>query len=184
MEQSIVLNRIDTRFKEEVESLSGQKLSNCYQCGKCSAGCPIAYSLESPPHKIMRMVQAGLKDKALSSPGIWRCLSCVTCTARCPKEVDLANVMNTLRGMAKKNGTAKKERITMFEEMFLNSIRKHGRLFEMGTILHFNVKTYQPFQDIDLFHPLLQREKINFTPKVVRGYREIERIFQIFKDGE
>ena len=84
-------------FLEETEAASGQKVRICYQCGKCSAGCPVGFAMDLLPNQVMRLIQLGLKDEALSCSTIWLCASCMTCMARCPKGVDLAKVMEALR---------------------------------------------------------------------------------------
>ncbi len=180
MDDTLKLNRLDGKFVKEVERLAGQKLNDCYQCGKCTAGCPIAASVEYPPHRVMRMAQLGLKQRVLYCPTIWLCLSCVTCTARCPKGVDLTSVMNALRELAIKEGIshAQHSKIKLFEKLFLHSIKAHGRLYEMGTLARFNLLTFQPFQDAQLLLPLLQKGKLSFTPKNIHGKKEIEYIFK------
>lgn len=86
----------------KVEELSGENLYSCYQCGKCSGGCPAISSMDILPNQIIKLLQLGryqarLSDEALKSKTIWICASCFTCTARCPKGVDLAKVMEALR---------------------------------------------------------------------------------------
>ena len=60
-------------FIEKVEALSKQDLLACYQCGKCSAGCPMAKYMDILPHQIIRFAQLGLKDELLASEAIWMC---------------------------------------------------------------------------------------------------------------
>ena len=81
----------------KIEELSGENLYACYQCGKCSAGCPAISSMDILPNQIIKLLQVGYTDDALKSKTIWICASCFTCTARCPKGVDLAKVMEALR---------------------------------------------------------------------------------------
>ena len=185
MNHTLKLNQLDTKFIQQVERASGQQLSHCYQCGKCTAGCPIAHSVEFPPHKIIRMAQLGLKEPVLSSPTIWLCLSCVTCTARCPQGVDLASIMDVLRELAIQEGVAatEKQKIKLFERLFLDSLRHHGRLYEMGTLMQFNLRSLQPFQDIDLLPPLLIKGKLRLTPKNIKDVEQIQRIFKNSKAG-
>ena len=83
-----------------VEEISGEDLSACYQCGKCSAGCPAAGSMDMLPSQIIRLIQIGLVEDALSCETIWLCAACQTCYARCPKGVDLTRVMEALRELA------------------------------------------------------------------------------------
>ena len=82
---------------ERVEEYSGQDVLACYQCGKCSAGCPMISSLDFLPNQVIRLVQLGRVQEVVNSKTIWMCASCYTCSERCPKGVDLAKVMEALR---------------------------------------------------------------------------------------
>ena len=84
-------------FVEKVESLSNQELLACYQCGKCSAGCPMAKYMDILPHQIIRFAQLGLKEELLACEAIWMCVSCLTCNTRCPKGVRIAEVIEAVR---------------------------------------------------------------------------------------
>jgi hypothetical protein len=57
----------DCAFLQEVEKKSGQKISACFQCEKCSNGCPVTFAMDIVPHKILRLVNLGLKDQVLRS---------------------------------------------------------------------------------------------------------------------
>ena len=87
-------------FVADVEGASGEDLSRCYYCLKCSAGCPSALAMPYQPAQMVRMVQLGLKDQLLESPSIWYCLHCETCGARCPNEISIARLTQALRQMA------------------------------------------------------------------------------------
>ena len=88
---------VQGEFVKRVAELSGQNLNLCYQCGKCSAGCPMSFAMDLLPNQIMRLVQLGLEDDIGKSRTIWLCASCLTCTVRCPKGVDISRVMEALR---------------------------------------------------------------------------------------
>lgn len=90
-------NKINNSIIKKIEEISGQNVLSCYQCGKCSAGCPMITLMDLLPNQIIRLVQLGQIDDVIDSKTIWLCASCFTCTARCPKGVDLAKVMEALR---------------------------------------------------------------------------------------
>jgi heterodisulfide reductase subunit C len=83
-------------FVRQVETISGQNLMACNQCGKCSSGCPVAFSMDILPSQVIRMGQLGL-DEILDSQTIWTCAACLTCVARCPKGIDLPRIMEAMR---------------------------------------------------------------------------------------
>ncbi|MDD5467169.1 MAG: 4Fe-4S dicluster domain-containing protein [Anaerolineales bacterium] len=85
-------------FVQEIEKASGQSLLACNQCGKCSAGCPVAFSMDILPNQVIRMAQLGIVD-VLDSQTIWTCAACLTCVSRCPKGIDLPRVMEAMRLM-------------------------------------------------------------------------------------
>lgn len=92
--------RIRNEFVKKIEELSGQDLSHCYQCGRCSGGCPSAPFMDFLPNQVMRLAQIGMKEEVLNCRTIWLCASCFTCLIRCPKGVDLAKVMEAIRQMS------------------------------------------------------------------------------------
>lgn len=91
---------LDFDFKVAVEKSSGEDLSRCYYCLKCTAGCPSAPAMPYGPAQMVRMVQLGLKDELLETPSIWFCLHCETCGARCPNEISIARLTQALRQLA------------------------------------------------------------------------------------
>jgi heterodisulfide reductase subunit C len=97
MRINITRRKIKDPFVAKVEELSGQNLLLCYQCGKCSAGCPVASDMDILPNQIIRFAQLGLKDELLRSKSLWICASCMTCNVRCPKGINVAEVIEALR---------------------------------------------------------------------------------------
>jgi heterodisulfide reductase subunit C len=78
---------IDPKFKYKISKIPGaEKIMLCFQCGTCTADCPIArFSDIYRPRKLMRMTQLGMKDRVLSSEALWLCAACFTCVDHCPK---------------------------------------------------------------------------------------------------
>ncbi len=97
MRINISKRKIKDPFVGKVEELSGQNLLACYQCGKCSAGCPAIAEMDILPNQIIRYAQLGFKDELMRSKSIWICASCFTCNARCPKGINIAEVIEAMR---------------------------------------------------------------------------------------
>lgn len=167
-------------FLKAVEGISGEKVSHCYQCGKCSAGCPIAYEMEYTPNQIIRMVQLGMEKAVLSSNTMWLCASCLTCTVRCPREIDIAEIMDALRRLAyrKKIPCPKEVVIPLFNKIFLKDIELYGRLFEMGLIGMFNFLSGNFFKDMAQAPKMLLKGKISLWPRRARNLEEVRDIFK------
>ncbi|NPV14227.1 heterodisulfide reductase [candidate division WOR-3 bacterium] len=91
------MNRTPEELVREIETLSGQRIADCYQCGCCSAGCPIGTAMEPPPSKAIRLLQLGRVEELLQSEGIWLCASCLVCGTRCPRGVDYARIAEACR---------------------------------------------------------------------------------------
>ncbi len=85
------------QFIHEMKENTGQSPSQCYQCAKCSAGCPVVSAMDLLPHQVIRYLQLGLLDELLESRTPWICASCFTCAARCPRDIDLARMMEGVR---------------------------------------------------------------------------------------
>jgi heterodisulfide reductase subunit C len=102
---NISSSRLSAPFVAKLEKISGQNLLACYQCGKCSAGCPMAPHMDALPNQIIRLAQLGMKEKLLATRSIWVCVSCMTCNSRCPKDIRIAEVFEALREMVLRDGS-------------------------------------------------------------------------------
>ena len=121
----------NSSFRKQVEEKSGEKVSACYQCEKCTNGCPVAFAMDIVPHKLIYCVQLGLRDEVLNSDTIWVCASCETCTTRCPNGIDIAHIMDSLRQISQSEGIkASQEQVPIFHNAFLSSVRRFGRVHE------------------------------------------------------
>ena len=87
----------DKDLTRRIEEISDQKLSDCYQCGRCTAGCPFAEFMAVPPYQVIRFMQLGLKADLFKTQGPWFCAACLVCQARCPRGVDIPRLMEAVR---------------------------------------------------------------------------------------
>ncbi|MBA1333007.1 disulfide reductase [Candidatus Endoriftia persephone str. Guaymas] len=90
-------DKVHSGFTTKVQRLADQNLMACYQCGKCSAGCPMAAYMDIPPNQMIRLAQLGMEEDLLNCEAIWLCVSCLTCNTRCPKGVRIAELIESLR---------------------------------------------------------------------------------------
>jgi heterodisulfide reductase subunit C len=161
-----------------VEATSGQKLADCYQCAKCAAGCPLGRAVDLSPQQIVRALQLGQADLALDSRGLWMCVGCQTCVTRCPCEVDLPRVMDALRSyaLATRRPAALRE-VAVFHRVFLETVKRLGRVYEVGLIGGFNTLSGRLFDSVDLAWPMLVRRKVHPLPARIRARGEVAGIF-------
>jgi heterodisulfide reductase subunit C len=123
MKIELTRDKVHNEFTKKVELISGQNLFACYQCGNCTAGCPVSFAMEVGPHEVIRYTLLGLEEETLSVNTFWLCASCLQCTSRCPKGIDIARVMDAIRMVVLR----KKERkdhiqISEFPEGFLERV--------------------------------------------------------------
>jgi heterodisulfide reductase subunit C len=180
---------MDVDFVRKVEALAGTSVRSCFQCGKCSAGCPMATFMEHPPNRIMRLLQLGQWQRVLAGRSIWYCVSCETCTTRCPNTVDLASIMDALRKLSwDSDGASKESYVQLANKLFLQNIRTYGRQYEMRLAAVFNVKSGQFLKDLMLGPKLMAKGKLKMFHRKNKNMSEIEKIFtrieEMRKKGE
>ncbi len=172
-------------FLSEVGQASGQTLQACYQCQKCSAGCPVAYAMDLLPNQVLRHIQYDHREKVLGSKTIWICASCYACSVRCPNNIDIAKIMDTLREIAIRTGSKPGEKeVPIFHSVFLDTIKSKGRIHELSLILQFKMKTRDFFKDASLGWKMYRKGKIKLLPSKFGGGREIKEIFNSFEKGK
>ncbi len=121
--------KLDPRFKDEVSEIpGGQNIKRCFQCGTCTAGCPVREVEEKyNPRKIIWMIILGMKDMVLSNDFIWLCSECDTCQERCPQDVRIPDVMNAVKNLLVKEGHIHASLAKRAEQ-----VEKHGTLHSLS----------------------------------------------------
>ncbi len=168
-----------TSFSKEIEKACGQDVLTCYQCRKCTMGCPMAFKMEWKVNEMMRAIQLGLREAVLSADTMWWCVSCETCATRCPQGIEIVEVMDVLREKAFKEGyKIPLESMEAFHKVFLRSVEEYGRLYEMGFAMDLNVMLNKPLKDADLGPVMLGKGKLKLLPDKVKDLKSVRRLFQ------
>ena len=102
-----MVSRVNPGFRRELAALSATHLGAeedgfnaeaCYNCGQCTALCPLGYGIL--PRKLFQEVRLGLEDKVRASiPQIFSCLLCRMCEENCPQDVHITENIRILRYM-------------------------------------------------------------------------------------
>lgn len=176
-------------LKDQLEAHTGIRLSHCYQCGKCAGGCPVAEEMDVSPCQVLRLLQMGqsrLDQRVLTSEGIWLCLGCETCVTRCPQEVDLPKVMDFVRQQAVALGVAhpRSRNILAFHRSFLQSIEHTGRLYEIGLVAGYKLRTRQFMKDVALAPRMYAKGKLGLLPHLIKDRAGMRRLFKRALGGE
>jgi len=166
-------------FLREVERRSGTPVSACFQCHKCSTGCPIGPEMDLLSSQVMRLIHLGAEREVLESNTIWLCASCAACTTRCPMQIDIARVMDALRMMAVERKVALPDaRGEQFNRSFLRSVRRHGRVYELGMMIAYKLRSRDLLADADKAPKMLAKRKLSLLPKRSGSAGEVREVFR------
>ena len=150
-----------------------EKAVLCYQCGKCSAGCPAAEDMDLLPHQVMHLEQIGEGERVLKSNTIWMCAGCYTCAVRCPNDINITAVMDQLRQKAIEKGVpCPKPEVLKFHQSFLKDIARRGRVHELRLMGEYNLKMGHPFKNASLGPKMFKRGRLHILPpKAIKGFK-------------
>jgi heterodisulfide reductase subunit B len=124
---------LSTNLAETIRRECGENVFLCYQCQKCSAGCPVVEHFDLAPNQVMRAIQFGQKEMVLNSKTIWLCAMCETCATRCPHEINITKIVDVLKIMARNERIEPKiPSVPLFYQAALRGIRWFGRMYEAG----------------------------------------------------
>jgi heterodisulfide reductase subunit C len=152
-------------FAQDIEALSGQRVNLCFQCGKCSSGCPMADWMDLKPAQVVHNIRLDREQAVLSSAAIWYCLGCETCSARCPQGLEPAALMNAARILAASQSIQPRiPEATIYYRGFVDNLRWFGRIHDASLIAVARLLAGHPFDDLPLAFQLLKRGRLSAPP--------------------
>jgi heterodisulfide reductase subunit C len=165
--------------------------SACYQCRKCSCGCPLTFAMDLLPHQVIQLALLGQEEQVLASNTIWVCSSCETCTTRCPNGIDIAGVMDWFKEQAAQQKKAVPQpEVAAFHRLFLESIKAgKGRVAEANLVRRFTFfKMRRKFdiqemrENLKLGWELMKRGRMRLLGShAPQGQAEIQEILKLIK---
>ncbi len=154
-------------------------LNQCFQCGKCSAGCPVASEMDLLPHQLVRLAVLGRAETIIASKSIWLCLTCHTCGARCPNGIDVPTLLDPIRHqMFRQNYGDTKSPVPTFHNIFMKNVRMFGRVHELSLIGMYKMKTGTYFDDMELGMQMFKKGKIHLIPHWAASRSEVKDLFK------
>ena len=180
--------KMNSCLEGQEETISHLKTSACYQCKRCTNGCPLFFAMDLYPDEVIRRVNLGQMDRVLTCNTIWLCSACETCTTRCPNEVDIAGVMDYLKEKAIRCGVSPPQKRTYaFHESFIKEIEKRGRIFEGGLMQRYMLRSGELFrkigngsimEDVTLGLKMLKKGRMPLWPESIKGRKEVRQLMR------
>lgn len=168
-----------------LEQESGVSVKDCYQCGKCAAGCPVSAQADMTCRQVIRNLQLGLIDDVLSSNMPWLCVGCGVCLARCPQDVDLPSLNETICRYEMRLGRPAVREGERFMNIFLDNVQAKGVSDETILAARFNLETGHFMQDVMSAPKMMQLGMLNPTDSLKpHKDEEVERIVRKCRAAE
>ncbi|KPA19360.1 heterodisulfide reductase iron-sulfur subunit C [Candidatus Magnetomorum sp. HK-1] len=189
-----------TSFLEDVMSRSGQKLTACYQCRRCAAGCAVGDGTAPiTPDRLVRLIMLGEKEAALSNDLVWKCVSCYTCGTRCPNNIQTGRITETLKKMSKETKQAPHiPKVGYFHDSFVKAGLRWGRVNEMEFMGMYELKHLRDkfvekdfdgikqeiMEQMRFGFSMMKKKRMHFDFLTTSGRNEIKRLYKKAKKDQ
>ncbi len=123
--------RIDPSLMYELKEYGAVEIEKCFNCGNCTAICPLTSDEYPFPRNMIRLTQVGLKERLQSMLDPWLCYYCGECSETCPKQAEPGETMMAMRrwltGQYDWTGLAKK--------FYTSEIWEFGSMIFVGVLV-------------------------------------------------
>jgi ferredoxin len=92
--------RVEPAFLGKLAKYGAFDISACFNCGNCTAVCPLSAGNDNFPRKIIRYGQLGARDRMVAGKEVWLCYYCGECSDTCPRQAEPGEFMAAARRYA------------------------------------------------------------------------------------
>jgi quinone-modifying oxidoreductase subunit QmoC len=133
----------DPKFAHWIsQTVGGERIRHCLQCGLCSGSCPLSLYMDYTPRRLMHLSREGFKEEVLGSYTIWLCTCCYACMVECPKNINITHLMYALKTRAiEEHYYPKHFAIPVLAKEFSRMIHDSGRITESWLVVRVLLKT-------------------------------------------
>ncbi len=163
----------EVSLAERIERATGENAFLCYQCQRCSAGCPMAEHFDLLPSEVLRAIQEG-DESVIRSRTVWLCASCQTCNTRCPQGIDLPAILDHFRQQTLRQAPVPE--MARFFRVFMRHVKAFGRVWELGLMGELNLRDGKPLRDLSMGLRMMRKGTIRFLPEFARAPRRVEPV--------
>ena len=178
----------DYHFLGQIETAGPYQASACFQCRKCTNGCPVTFAMDLFPDEVIRLVILGHRKAVLRCDTIWVCAACETCTTRCPNDVKIAELMDCLKEMAVQEGIRSTQpQILSLHTSFLKDVKRWGRVFETTFLPEYFLRSGELLRmwktgtwraEMKLSWQMTRKRRLPILPKTIKGKKEVRKILE------
>ncbi|HEY3284154.1 MAG TPA: 4Fe-4S dicluster domain-containing protein [Armatimonadota bacterium] len=91
---------VNPELLRDIKRYGAFDISACFNCGNCTAVCPLSDGVGSFPRRLIRLGQIGDRERLLSGPEAWLCYYCGECSETCPRQAEPGEYMAAVRRYA------------------------------------------------------------------------------------
>ena len=186
VDQASQVEPFDGSFLEEIitDAPGGERIVHCLQCGSCSGSCPNGADMDYTPRAIFALMNAGERDKVLTSNTMWCCVSCYACTSRCPQSIPITDIMYALKRRAIRDGKANDTDAPALAKTFTNLLDRYGRSFELGLASRYYLfnKPLSMLKMGPLGLSMFTKGRMSLVPTKIRQIDQLQAIIQKAKE--
>lgn len=150
---------VNPHLSEKLQKFGAKTSTECFNCGTCTAVCPLVESEALFPRKMIRYIQLGLEEKIKHSVEPWLCYYCGECQKYCPRQANPGELMMSLRryltsvydwtGLSRRLYTSKVWEVLSIIVLFFATLGVVALLHGPMVTTHTELETFAPRHIVD-----------------------------------